>query len=211
MNKTTTLPAAPENKAKKVARELPAAATGLVAEAQRAFTKRDFALAESKYKEVLKLDEKNPLTLSGLSAIQIEMGKNDEAETHLKRALEIVPDDAYALSLLGLARFNQQKYEEALDALSKSAQLDPKNAETQNYLGITLSQRGQREGAEAALRKAIQLNPAYAGAHQNLAVIYATQKPPLLELARFHYNKALGGGLPKNDHLEELLNGAPPK
>jgi Tfp pilus assembly protein PilF len=104
-----------------------------------------------------------------------------------------------------MLRFQQGNYEQALDALSRSAQLDPKNAETQNYLGITLSQRGQREPAEAALRKAILLNPNYAGAHHNLAVIYATQKPPFLELARLHYNKALGMGQPANPELEKQL------
>ncbi|HVK59841.1 MAG TPA: tetratricopeptide repeat protein, partial [Candidatus Kapabacteria bacterium] len=89
--------------------------------------------------------------------------------------------------------------------LSRSAHLDPKNAETQNYLGITLSQQGQREAAETALRKAILLNPNYAGAHHNLAVIYATQRPPFPELARFHYNKALALGQPPNPDLEKQI------
>jgi Flp pilus assembly protein TadD len=104
-----------------------------------------------------------------------------------------------------MLRFQQGKYDEAFDALSRSAQLDPKNAETQNYLGITLSQQGQREAAETALRKAVMLNPNYAGAHHNLAVVYATQKPPFLELARYHYRKALALGQPNNPELEKQI------
>src|SRR6185312_5146513 len=92
-----------------------------------------------------------------------------------------------------------------LDVLSRSAQLDPKNPETENYLGITLSQQGQREAAETALRRAIMLNPNYADAHVNLAVIYATAKPPFMELAKYHYNKALSLGQPPNPELEKEL------
>ena len=80
-----------------------------------------------------------------------------------------------------------------------------KNPETQNYLGITLSQEGHREVAETALRKAIQLAPNYAGAHHNLVVVYATQKPPFIETAKYHYQKALSAGHPPNADLEKLL------
>lgn len=192
-------------KATKRSREVPAGAGLIIAEAEQAFAARRYSEAEDKYKQVLKMDEQNPVSLANLAAIQLELQKLDEAEANLKKAVASSPDDAYALSLMGMLRFQQGKYAEALDALSKSAQLDPKNAETQNYLGITLSQQGQREPAEAALRKAILLNPNYAGAHHNLAVIYATQKPPFKELARLHYNKALALGQPSNPELEKQI------
>jgi Tfp pilus assembly protein PilF len=60
-----------------------------------------------------------------------------------------------------------------------------------------------RVPAEAALRKAVQLQPGYAGAHYNLAVVYATQKPPAPELARWHYQKAVDAGHPRNPDLEK--------
>jgi Flp pilus assembly protein TadD len=187
----------------KQTRELPPGAGLLIAQAQRAFAGRRFEEAEEKYKQVLEMDGGNPVSLANLAAIQLELEKRAEAEANLKKALSAQPDDAYALSLMGMLRFQQGRYDDALDALSRSAQLDPKNAETQNYLGITLSQKGQREPAETALRKAILLNPNYAGAHHNLAVIYATQKPPFIELAKFHYNKALSLGQPANPELEK--------
>ena len=83
--------------------------------------------------------------------------------------------------------------------------LDPKNPEVQNYLGITLSEKGQRGAAEAALRKSIQLAPRNPDAHHNLAVIYASQKPPSLELARWHYQKSVDAGHAKNPELEKIL------
>jgi tetratricopeptide (TPR) repeat protein len=193
--------------AKRSPRELPPGAAIIVADAERAFAAKRYQEAEDKYKQVLRMDEENPVSLDNLAAIQIQLQKLPDAEANLKKALAIHPDDAYALSLMGMIRFQQAKYDEALDYLSRSAQRDPKNPETQNYLGITLSQQGQREAAETALRKAITLNPNYAGAHHNLAVIYATQRPPFMELARYHYNKALSLGQPPNPDLEKQLGG----
>ena len=109
-----------------------------------------------------------------------------------------------------MVKFRQEKYDDALDALSRAAKLDPQNAEVQNYLGITLSNKGMRGPAETALRKAIQLQPGYGAAHQNLAVVYVTQQPPMTELARWHYQKALAGGQPHNADLEKILD-APKK
>lgn len=208
MDKTASpkLAATAETKStSKKTRELPAGAGLLISQAERAFAQKRYAEAEEKYKEVLRMDEQNPVSLANLAAIQLELQKLNEAEANLTKALSISSDDPYPLSLMGMLRFQQGKYDQALDALSKSAQLDPKNAETHNYLGITLSQQGQRDAAETALRKAIMLNPNYAGAHHNLAVIYATQRPPFLELARYHYNKALGLGQPANPELEKQI------
>ncbi|MBI4327913.1 MAG: tetratricopeptide repeat protein, partial [Chloroflexi bacterium] len=205
--KTTPLVAESDpNAGKKPSKELPAGAGVLVAEAQRAFAARRYDEAEKKYLQVLKLDERNVFTLANLAAIQMEQNRLEDAEANLKLALREDANDAYSLSLMGILKFRLEKYDEALDTLSRAAQLDPKNPETQNYLGITLSQKGQRGPAEAALRKAVQLAPGYGGAHHNLAVIYATQQPPFLELARWHYQKALDAGHAENPELEKLLN-----
>jgi Tfp pilus assembly protein PilF len=186
--------------------ELPGGAAPLLAEAQRAFASGQLDVAEQKYLKVLSLDDKSVVTIGNLAAIQIEQKKFTEAEANLKKALELDPNDAYNLQLLGILRFRQDRFDEALTALSQSARLDPKNAETQNYLGITLSEKGFRDAAEAALRRSIQLSPDYANAHHNLAVIYATQNPPFLELARWHYQKALSGGHARNLDMEKVLS-----
>ena len=104
-----------------------------------------------------------------------------------------------------MLKFRQEKYDDALDALSRAARMNPSSAEIQNYLGVTLSHKGLRGPAETALRKAIQIDPSYGSAHNNLAVIYATQKPPLLELARWHYDRAQAAGHPRNNELEKMF------
>lgn len=192
--------------AKKSVKELPPGSAALVVQAQRDFAAHDMDKAEAKYLQVLRQDEKNGAVLANLAAIQLEMNRLDEAEKHIKQALATDPEDAYSLSILGYLKFRQEKYDEALDALSHAAKLDPQNAQIQNYLGITLGQKGMRGAAETALRKAIQLEPNHASAHHNLAVIYLTQKPPLVELAKWHYQKALAAGHPRNADLEKLLD-----
>ncbi|MGA3284396.1 MAG: tetratricopeptide repeat protein [Verrucomicrobiota bacterium] len=201
------------NAEKKSIRELPSGTATLVAEAQKYFADRQYDKAEDNYLQILRHDENNGLVLANLAAIEIQQNKLDDAEKHVQAALTQAPNDAYNLSLLGYLKFQQGKYDDALNALSRAARFDPQDPQIQNYLGVTLSHKGLRQQAETALRKAVQLDPNYAAAHNNLAVIYISQQPPLPELARWHYEKALAAGQPPNPDLEKMLaeKGAPVK
>jgi tetratricopeptide (TPR) repeat protein len=201
------------NAEKKSIQELPGGAATLVAEAQKYFAGRQYDKAEDDYLQILRHDENNGLVLANLAAIEIQQNKLDDADKHIQAALAQAPSDAYNLSLLGYLKFQQEKYDDALDTLSHAARLDPQDPQIQNYLGVTLSHKGLRQQAETALRKAVQLDPNYAAAHNNLAVIYISQEPPLPELARWHYERALAAGQPPNPDLEKMLaeKGAPVK
>ena len=158
----------------------------------------------------MRLDEKNVLIRAKLAAAQIGLNRLAEGEANLKRALVDDPKNAASLSLLGVVKVRQHKYDEALDLLSQSAQLDPQNADTFQYLGVTLAEKGSRKPAESALRRAIQLAPENGEAHHNLAIVYAAQQPPALELARWHYQKGLASGHPKDSRLEQILSANKP-
>ena len=186
-------------------RTMPAGTADLVASAQRHFASHEYDQAEADYLKILEHDQNNGLALANLATIELQEGKLAEAGNHLKAALAQSPDDAYNLSTLGYLKFRQEKFDEAFDSLSRAAQIDPQNPEIQNYLGVTLSHKGLRQQAENALRKAIQINPGYAPAHNNLAVIYLNQDPPSPLLARWHYQKALDAGQPRNPDLEKML------
>jgi Flp pilus assembly protein TadD len=196
---------------KKSISEMPAGTAELVASAQQHFAAQEFDAAEADYLKILDRDQNNGIALANLATIELQQGKLDDAEKHITAALVQTPDDAYNLSTLGYLKFRQEKYDDALKALSRAEQIDPNNPEIENYLGVTLSHQGQRKAAETALRRAIQLNPNYAPAHNNLAVIYLSQTPPLPQLARWHYQKALDAGQPRNPDLEKMLadQGAP--
>jgi Flp pilus assembly protein TadD len=177
----------------------------LVAEAQRDFSSRQFDKAEAAYLEILRRDENNPLSLANLATIEIDLNKLDEGEKYIRLALAQNPNDAYNLSVLGHLQFLQGKYDAAQDTLSRAAALDPQSPQIQNYLGVVLAQKGLRAQAETALRKALQFDPDYGDAHNNLAVIYISQNPPMAELARWHYQRALEAGQPRNPDLEKML------
>jgi Flp pilus assembly protein TadD len=182
------------------------ASAKLVVEARGYFSQGQYDKAEEDYLQVLREDQKNVPVLANLAAIEVERNHLDAAEANITQAVALNPDDAYCLSVLGNLRFRQGKYDQAIDALSRAATLDPKNAEIQNYLGLSFSEKGMRGPAETALRKAIQLDPGYGSAHNNLAVVYITQQPPAVELARWHYERALAAGHPRNPELEKLLD-----
>lgn len=190
---------------KKSVAEMPAGSAALVAEAQSFFAARQYDRAETNYLEMLRKNPDNPIVLGNLAAIEIEEGKLGHARQHLQAALKQNPDDAYNLSRLGFLEYQQGNYDDALNTLSRAAKEDPQNPEIQNYLGVTLSHKGLRVQAETALRRAVQINPNYAEAQNNLAVIYLTEQPPLIQLARWHYQKALDAGQPHNPELEKAL------
>jgi len=211
LNKTPSqppaaLPAAhPTNHVAHSSKELPPGAGELMKEATRASMEHDYAAAEGKYNEILRQDENNVYVLAHLANAQYAQGHLPDCEKTVLRALAQDPDDPASLYLLGVLRYRQQRLDDALDALSRSATYNPTNAGTQNYLGCVLADKGQRAAAETALRKALQADPEYADAHFNLAFVYATEKPPSLELARWHYKRALDLGHAKSPDLEKVL------
>ncbi len=192
--------------AKKPAKELPAGSGKLLAEAQGYFAAHEYDKAEATYQQIVRMDEKNVTALANLAAIQLEAQHYDAAESNLKKAVALEPDDAYSQYMLGALKYRQGRYDEAIDELGRAAKLDSQNADLQTYLGLALSRKGQRGPAEAALRKAILLQPNNAGAHYNLALVYLSQQPPALELARFHYQKALAAGHPSSPDFEKKLD-----
>jgi Tfp pilus assembly protein PilF len=137
------------------------------------------------------------------------MNQLAECEKTVQRALGLDPEDAASLYFMGLLRYRQEKLDEAFDYLSRSASYNPTNADTQNNLGCVLAKKGLRSAAETAFRKALAAEPDYLEAHFNLAFIYAQAKPPSLELARWHYKRAVELGHEKSPQLEKLL--APPQ
>ena len=107
---------------------------------------------------------------------------------------------------LGQITFRREKYDDSLDALSRAAKLKPQSAEIQNSLGVTLTHKGLRDQAEQAYRRAIVINPSYADAHYNLAVFYGTKDTSFVNLARWHYQRAIAGGHAANPDLEKVLD-----
>ena len=157
------------------------------------------------YEEILQKYPDSLYALSNLGVVRFHQKKYPEAESALRKAVAISRSDAFSYSVLGIVLVQQEKYQEALDILRRAVELDPEDAKTRNYLGISCSRMGLQEEAERECRKAIELDEAYGDGHFNLAVIYATQSPPLKDRAKQHYQRALQLGVPKDKDLEKLI------
>jgi len=183
-------------------------AIALLSKAKSLYVAHDNGKAEEMFQEALKLDPENFEILADLGSVQLDLGKIPEAESNVKKALQQQPEDYFSLYVLGQIQFQQKRYDEALQSLGRASKITPQNANVENFIGLTLSEKGMRAQAEAAFRTAILLEPDFAEAHLNLAVVYVTQTPPLFELARWHYDKAMKAGHERNPKLEELIHSA---
>ncbi len=177
----------------------------LAREARSKFQARDYKEAERLYDNLLAKAPNNVHALSNLGVVYFHTGRLRAAEMVLRKAVNVSPTDAFAYQTLGIVHFRQGRYDDAMAALTKSLDINPKNAVAHNYLGITASKKGWPEAAEKEILEAIRLNPSYPDAHFNLAVVYAMNEPPTLELARKHYTRSLELGAPPDKALERLL------
>jgi len=199
--------AAPEATPAPAARDGETAA--LVAEAREAFVSGNFAKAEELYQKYVEQQPDNVVALANLGVAQFRQGKLTAAQLALERAIKADPNDAFSLTTLGAVMIEQSRIEDAIGYLERANESKADDPITLNYLGVASSQLGQFGKAEQSLRRAITVNPDYAEAHFNLAVIYATAKPPSIALAKRHYEKALELGSSPDQRLATMLQASP--
>ncbi len=185
--------------------EAPAEFAELAREARAAFDAENFREAERLYENILAKEPDSVFALSNLGVVYFRTSRFKAAEMMLKKAVTIEPADAFSHQTLGIVYYQQERFDEAMESLTRTLDLNPRNAIAHNYLGITASRKGWPEAAEKEVLEAIALDPNYSDAHFNLAVIYAMNEPPSLELARRHYKKALDLGAPPDTVLERML------
>ncbi|MCS7062975.1 MAG: tetratricopeptide repeat protein [Methylacidiphilales bacterium] len=184
---------------------IPEDVRGLAREASDAFAEARYDDAIKAYQQIIQKYPESLYAWSNLGVAQFQKQDYDQAETALKQAIRLNPADAFSYSMLGIVYYQKGQYDLAIEHLTRATALEPNDARTRNYLGIACSQKGWQEAAEKECRRAIEIDPNYGDAHFNLAVIYATQRPPAKELARRHYKIALDLGVPKDDKLEKLI------
>lgn len=195
--------------ARRAARKAPAAAV-LVAAGDHQFKSGEFDKAEASYQEAALKNDKDLRTLCNLATTEAAQNQLPKAEATIRKALAIDPNDASSLGVLGYVKYAQGQYDAALEAVGRATKSKPQDAGLQNLLGMALVEKGMRGQAETAFRKALQINPNFPDAHRNLASIYLTQKPPLKELARWHYQRALAAGHPHVPEIEKQLEDTKP-
>ncbi len=184
---------------------LPDLTAGLSTMAAQAFGKKEWDKARNAYREMLKAEPDNPLTLSNLGAVEQQSGHLNEAKNYLLRAVQINPALQQTWIALGLVCHEMGDSYLAVSALSRAVHEDPSDSKAHNYLAVVARSLGWLDAAEAELQRAIELNPKYSNAHFNLALMYLDRNPPSIALAKKHYDQALALGAEKDDAVEEKL------
>ncbi len=178
----------------------------LAQQANDDFSQGKYDDAAAVYNKIIEHYPDSLYAWSNLGVVRFQQQRYPEAEKALLESIKLNPNDAFSYSILGIVYYQEGRFDDAIDKLTRASTLDPNDARTRNYLGIACSQKGWQEAAEKQLRKAIEIDPTLGDAQFNLAVIYATQKPPARELARKHYKAALDLGIPKDPQLEKFFS-----
>jgi tetratricopeptide (TPR) repeat protein len=185
---------------------LPPLTSALAERAARSFGQGKWDDARKAYEEILKEDPNNALTLANLGAVEQGAGRMNEAQDYLQRAVAINPSLLQSWIALGMVSYEKGDTYLALSALSRATHEDPTDAKAHNYLAVIVKKLGWLDAAEAELQRAIALKSDYANAHFNLALMYLERKPPALELAKRHYDKAVSLGAEKDEVVERSLS-----
>mgnify|MGYP000600197753 CR=1 FL=1 len=174
-------------------------------EAGKAFTSGNLPLAEKLYGQALALSPTSARLLVNLAAVKTRGGKTAESADLARKALSSDWQNPQAWLLLGMNSLESGKDDEALADLMQATLRDDGNPRAHNYLGIAAGRKGWGEVSEKELRRAVELDPDYADANFNLAVFYLGRTPPLIEMVRRHYQRALDLGAPRDRVLEARL------
>lgn len=170
-----------------------------------AFAKKDWAGARKAYHEMLELDDGNALIWANLGAVEQQAGDTKRAIECFEKSVQFNSKLAASWTALGLLLQRQGDTYRAISCFTRAIHEEPEDPRARNYLAITVKGLGWTDAAEAELQKAIDLQPDYGIAHFNMALMLLERRPPATELARRHYEKAVGLGVAKDDVVERRL------
>ncbi|MBB5034036.1 tetratricopeptide repeat protein [Prosthecobacter vanneervenii] len=173
--------------------------------AAAAFGKQDWPAARKAYLEMLDLDDGNALVWANLGAVEQQAGDESRAIDCFERSVQLNPQLAQTWTALGLLVQKKGDTYRAISCFSRAIHEEPEDARAHNYLAIAAKSLGWTDAAEAELQRAIDLKPDYGIAHFNMALMLLERRPPAIELARRHYEKALTLGVAKEEVVEGRL------
>lgn len=137
---------------------------------------RNYAAAETSYKNARSLKPKDSRATYGLGNLYSDQQRWEEAESAYRNALALDQNNAiahialsYVLTQPIAAPNLSERYEEAEKIAQKAIQLAPANALAFDQLGVAMELRGLiGSETENAYRKAIQIDPSFAPAYAHL-------------------------------------------
>ena len=152
-----------------------------------------------------------------LGAVNVALGRLEQAVENFTQALQIKPDYAEAHANLGMTLYDLGKPKQAAVSFNNALQQVPDDAETLRNLGIALTDLREHEKAVVSLRQSLQLEPnnAYAlnvlgialnatGEHDEAVASYQNALQLSPDYAEAHTN--LGIALNDSGRSEEAID-----
>jgi Tfp pilus assembly protein PilF len=133
--------------------------------------KGDSAVAESHYREALRIKPAFKQSYNSLGHLLMIQGKNDEAGRLFEEALRIDPAFVPALKNLGDVRMRQGRIDDAIHLYGKAVLFCKEDAELLNNYGVALFLKGEKKEAVLYVRAALRQKPNYIEAQDNLQKI----------------------------------------
>ena len=116
--------------------------------------------AEASYREALKLEGNDVVSLNDLAWILVEVrGKPDQALPLAAKAQQLAPNVGGVIDTLGWIHYRRESYGEAETLLLQAAERAPSNGLIQFHLGMTYAKLGRKDDAASAFRRAVKLDP----------------------------------------------------
>lgn len=136
-----------------------ASAADLAQAATRAYSARQFALAEQLLERAVALDPEQKTSWKLLGAVRLAQQKNEAAAEAFRKQIALDPQDEFAYEGLGLAQAAQKQYDAAIASFRKQLEVKPLDPVAQASLGTTLIEARRYPEASKELEKAVALSP----------------------------------------------------
>jgi Flp pilus assembly protein TadD len=140
-----------------------------------AFTPKMLAEDTAGYLKILDVNSRDPRAHQDLASCYLELGRVEDARTHLEEAVRLEPDSAWAHYDLGIVLLKQRAFAAAEAEFRKATDIKPTFAEAHNNLGTSYHAQGNVARAADAYRQALRLMADNEEAHYNLARALAAQ------------------------------------
>jgi tetratricopeptide (TPR) repeat protein len=148
-----------------------------------------YADAGTLYRTTIARNDNCWLAHNNLGILLADLGRSDEAMTHLLKALDLHFNDVKTHNNLGNLFAMMGRTDEAIAHYREALELNPEFSEAHNNLGVQLARTGRADEAIAHYRKALEVTPDYVMAHCNLGNLLA--RAGRTDEAMAHYREAL--------------------
>lgn len=172
------------------------AATRMLSNLKRPYTKSELDLAHKSYAEAVYLeglDPKRPEPYILQAQILAVLNESKRARQAIEKAIALDPKNDFAYIRLAMIQLDCDKDVEGAErSLDKAVELNPKSKWAWLWKGVVaLASNSDIAAARENCRKALELDPKFDLAHYNLAWALASGKDKDYDIARAELKKAL--------------------